>query len=161
VLAASTRRPGRPSATTIPASVTESPQSPSVRIGSYASRSLRDQLGASYDEEIADDERSAHIAEQFGEIATYLSQLDVETVWDEATESDRRLLIDEMIEAIDVHADHLEVIVRGAPNVNVTLADVGFPRHGEDWSCRRSDSPARYTYFSRDPERGGMTTVNR
>jgi hypothetical protein len=51
------------------------------------------------------------------------------------------VLIDELIETVDGHDDHLEVIVRGAPKLNVTLAEVGLGRHGESESCRRADPP--------------------
>jgi hypothetical protein len=63
----------------------------------------------------------------------------VDAIWDAATESERRVLIDEMIEAIESHGDHLRVTVRGAPSLNVTLAEVGLGRKGESESCRRAD----------------------
>ena len=48
------------------------------------------------------------------------------------------MLIDELIEAVDVHDDHLEVTVRSAPKRNVTVAEVGLGRQGECQSCRRT-----------------------
>ena len=50
-----------------------------------------------------------------------------------------------LIDAVDVHDDHLEVTVRGAPKRNVTLAEVGLGRLGGDWSCRRGDTNPKYT----------------
>ncbi|MDQ1480458.1 MAG: hypothetical protein QOI44_1319 [Actinomycetota bacterium] len=47
--------------------------------------------------------------------------------------------------AIDVYDDHLEVTVKGTPKLNVTLAEVGLGRKGEDWSCRRTVRDRHYT----------------
>ena len=58
-------------------------------------------------------------------------------------ESERRVLIDELIEAVEGHEDHLEVTVRGAPRLNVTLAEVGLGRQGDEPSCRRMSSTLR------------------
>ena len=66
------------------------------------------------------------------EIAAYLAEIDVDAIWDAATEDERRVLIDELLEGVEVHEDHLEVIVRGAPSLNVTLAEVGLGRQGEN-----------------------------
>ncbi len=98
-----------------------------------------DTMRAAEDEEAAEEQRAADVAEQFNEIAAYLAEIDVDALWEAASENERRVLIDEMIEAVDVHEDHLEVTVRGAPKLNVTLAEVGLGRQGEDWSCRRGD----------------------
>jgi len=42
-----------------------------------------------------------------------------------ATDNGRRALIDELLDGVEDHSDHLEVIVRGAPRLNVTLEEVG------------------------------------
>jgi hypothetical protein len=56
------------------------------------------------------------------------------------------VLLDELLDGVEVHDDHLEVIVRGAPILNVTLDEVGLSRQtGEDWSCRRPDGTPMYT----------------
>jgi hypothetical protein len=50
------------------------------------------------------------------------------------------VLLDELLDGVEVHDDHLEVIVRGAPRLNITLKEVGLnSQTGEDWSCRRGD----------------------
>jgi hypothetical protein len=87
----------------------------------------------------AEQERAAQIREQFDAIAAYLTELDLDALWDAATESERRVLIDELIEAVEVHDDHLEVTMRGAPRLYVTLAEVGLGRQGDEQSCRRGD----------------------
>jgi hypothetical protein len=45
--------------------------------------------------------------------------------------------VDELLDGIEVHTDHLEVIVRGAPRLNVTLEEVGLKPTREDQTCRR------------------------
>jgi hypothetical protein len=85
-------------------------------------------------------QRATEIAQRFEEIAAYLADIDIATIWEAATEHERRVLIDELVDCIEVHSDHLEVILRGAPRVNVTLEEVGLsgPK-GENRSCRRGD----------------------
>ncbi len=98
-----------------------------------------DTMRAANEEETAEEQRSVGVADQFEAIAAYLADIDVDALSEAATETERRVLIDEMIEAVDVHEDHLEVTVRGAPKLNVTLAEVGLGRQGEEQSCRRGD----------------------
>jgi len=43
----------------------------------------------------------------------------------EATEPERRVLVQEMLEGIWIYPDHLEMKVAGAPELNVTLDEVG------------------------------------
>jgi hypothetical protein len=49
----------------------------------------------------------------FEQIAAYLADTDIPTIWEAATEDERRVLVDELLDGIEVHADHLLVIVRG------------------------------------------------
>ena len=79
------------------------------------------------------------MSERFEAVAARLADFDIDAIWKEATEVERRVLIDELLEGVQVHQDHLEVIVRGAPRLNVTLAEVGLGRQGEFGSCRRGD----------------------
>ena len=41
------------------------------------------------------------------------------------TDQERRVLIEELLEAVTVYPDHLEVAVHGAPTINVLLGEVG------------------------------------
>lgn len=63
--------------------------------------------------------------EQFEAVLAILADLDWDQIWDAATDEERRTLLDEFVPRIDVHADHLEVEVRGAPKLNVALHEVG------------------------------------
>jgi hypothetical protein len=65
------------------------------------------------------------LAEQFDRVAQLLADIDLEQIWEAATETERRTLLDEYVSAVRVYADHLEVEVRGAPKINVALHEVG------------------------------------
>jgi hypothetical protein len=54
-----------------------------------------------------------------------LRELDVERLWSEATEHERRILVQELVEEVAVLPDHLEVKIAGAPRLNVLLSEVG------------------------------------
>ena len=74
-----------------------------------------------------------------GAIAAYLANNNVPAIWEAATDDERRVLIDELLDGVEVHSDHVEVIVRAAPRLNVTLEEVGLsgPK-GENRRCRRA-----------------------
>jgi len=62
---------------------------------------------------------------RFEEVAALLQDLALGTAWDEATEPERRVLVEELVEKVAVFPDHLEVTIAGAPRLNVGLAEVG------------------------------------
>jgi site-specific DNA recombinase len=65
------------------------------------------------------------LAAQFEQVAQLLASIDLDQIWEAATETERRTLLDEYISAVQVYGDHLEVEVRGAPKINVALHEVG------------------------------------
>ena len=65
------------------------------------------------------------LLQRFEEVAALLQDLDLDTAWDEATESERRILVEELVEKVAVFPDHLEVTIVGAPRLNVGLTEVG------------------------------------
>lgn len=65
------------------------------------------------------------VSVRFEAVAAALRDLDIDRLWEEATEAERRVLVDEMVEEVVVFTDHLEVKVSGAPRINVTLQEVG------------------------------------
>ena len=75
------------------------------------------------------DERTSiehdEIAERFEQVLQVLAELDLERVWTEADDKERRVLIDELLDRIIVYPDHLEVVVHGVPKINVLLSEVG------------------------------------
>ena len=68
-----------------------------------------------------------------------LEPLDIEAIWKEASEPERRVLVDELLDGVAFFPDHLEVSVRGTPAMNVLLEEVGLTALGGDRSCRRGD----------------------
>ena len=51
--------------------------------------------------------------------------MDVDRLWAEATDVERRVLVEELLESVAMYPDHLEVTVSGVPRLNVTLEEVG------------------------------------
>ena len=62
---------------------------------------------------------------RFEQVATLLRDLDIDRIWASATEDERRVLIEELVESVTVFPDHLEVKVNGAPPLNVLYDEVG------------------------------------
>ena len=62
---------------------------------------------------------------QFEEVARILSELDMDAVWAEADERERRVFVENLLEWIKVFPDHLEVKVVGSPAINVLMSEVG------------------------------------
>jgi DNA invertase Pin-like site-specific DNA recombinase len=62
---------------------------------------------------------------RFEEVARILSDLDMDAVWTEADNRERRIFVENLVEAIKVFPDHLEVKVVGSPSINVLLSEVG------------------------------------
>ncbi len=79
--------------------------------------------------EASDDEQAAteqdELAQRFEEVLTVLADLDLRRVWAEASDPERRVLVDELLDRIIVFPDHLEVVVHGVPKLNVLLSEVG------------------------------------
>ena len=70
------------------------------------------------------------VSAKFEEVAGLLASLDVEAVWKEATQDERRVLVHELVEEVALFPDHLEVTVAGAPRLNVTLDEIGVQNCG-------------------------------
>jgi site-specific DNA recombinase len=62
---------------------------------------------------------------RFERVVSILTKLDVDLVWSEASEQERRVLIEELIARVTIFPDHLEVQVMGAPTLNVAFDEVG------------------------------------
>jgi hypothetical protein len=72
------------------------------------------------------------VSRRFEEVARVLENLDIDRAWAAATESERRILIEELVENVTVHPDHLEVTVSGAPRLHVLYQEVGLKESGPD-----------------------------
>lgn len=97
------------------------PEGPSVRPRLGADPALRNQR----QEEQAESARTSELAERFEEVARLLRYMDVEAIWTEATKEEQRVLVEELVEAIAIFPDHLEVTLSGVPRLNVALDEVG------------------------------------
>jgi hypothetical protein len=84
-------------------------------------RVLRDE------DELSREERARHaeVSSRFDEVLGILRELNVEEIWAEATDQERRVLVEELLDVLALFPDHLEVTVKGAPRLNVTLDEVG------------------------------------
>jgi hypothetical protein len=78
-------------------------------------RSLSEELGA----QAAVTTRSTALEQRFEEVAAILTQLEVEQLWNAATEKERRGLVEELLKGVAIFPDHFEVTVAGAPPLNV------------------------------------------
>ncbi len=67
---------------------------------------------------------ASELPEQFERVVEILNELDLGTIWDAATDTERRTLLGEFVPTVNVYGDHLEVVVRGAPKLNVALHEV-------------------------------------
>ncbi|MCU1494779.1 MAG: hypothetical protein JWO62_2543 [Acidimicrobiaceae bacterium] len=65
------------------------------------------------------------LAERFEQAAALLRELDVAQLWAGATDPERRTLVEELVEAVVVCPDHLEVRIHGVPAMRVAFGEVG------------------------------------
>ena len=70
------------------------------------------------------------MVDRFEDVASLLRQLDVPAIWAAATETERRALVDELLEDLSIFPDHLEVGISGAPRINVLFSEVGLRDSG-------------------------------
>ena len=92
---------------------------------------LRAQLDALQGEEVNREqavERQQELREAFERVVALLEQLDLDALWASATDAERRVLVEELLEEVAIFPDHLEVVVAGAPRLNVLLEEVGLRR---------------------------------
>lgn len=77
------------------------------------------------DREEREAETASEVSERFEAVLAILQELDLDRVWDAATEQERRVLVDELLAGVTIFPDHLEVTVHGVPRLNVLLSEVG------------------------------------
>ena len=64
-------------------------------------------------------------ADQFDEVTSVLADLHLDSLWDEANLAERRILIEDLVDSVNIFPDRLTVQVAGAPPILVTLQEVG------------------------------------
>ncbi|HEY5266819.1 MAG TPA: recombinase family protein [Acidimicrobiales bacterium] len=62
---------------------------------------------------------------QFDRLGGILNDLNFEVFWSEATEAERRVLVEDLVDEIRIYPDQITVQVAGAPPILVTLDEVG------------------------------------
>jgi site-specific DNA recombinase len=82
---------------------------------------VRAQVG----EEDRQESLRSELVERFEQVAKVLQELDVQVVWGAAEDTERRVLVEELVDGVTVFPDHLEVTVAGAPPLNVLYSEVG------------------------------------
>ncbi len=75
--------------------------------------------------QVARESPKTDLEERFGAVERILADMDIDRLWAAATEEERRVLVQELVQEVRVFPDHLEVTVEGAPKLNVTLEEVG------------------------------------
>jgi site-specific DNA recombinase len=78
----------------------------------------------------AETEAATDLARRFDEVAALLAELDLAVAWDAATMEERKVLVDELLDEVSLFPDHLEVVVAGAPCLNILLEEVGVQSFG-------------------------------
>jgi site-specific DNA recombinase len=64
-------------------------------------------------------------ADQFEVVAELLASMDVDQLWSEATEAEKKTLVQDLVDSICIYPDQLTVQVVGAPEIRVKLEEVG------------------------------------
>ncbi len=85
------------------------------------------------EEQEAERARLSDVAAKFEEVARILHEMDVDRLWAEATDAERRVIVEELLESVAIYPDHLEVTVCGVPRLNVTLGEVGLTGGWQFW----------------------------
>ncbi len=76
-------------------------------------------------EEHRESRSKSDLEQRFDDVLATIQELDLPSVWAEADDDERRVLIEELLEWVTVYPDHLEVTVAGAPPLNVLFKEVG------------------------------------
>ena len=76
-------------------------------------------------EEFLESRGVSELEQRFEQDLEQLRGPDIDVFWAAATDEERRVLVHELLEAVTVFPDHLEVNLHGAPVLNVLLGEVG------------------------------------
>lgn len=86
---------------------------------------LLDQVRQEHELDRAAASTADELAEEFEQVAGVLSAMNLDRLWDHATDVERRQLLDELVDCVVVQPDRLQVKIHGAPLLNVGLSEVG------------------------------------
>ena len=65
------------------------------------------------------------LAEQFEQVAILLRTMDTDAIWSAANDRERKVLVTQIIDAVIIHPDRLQVAINGAPLLTVAFSEVG------------------------------------
>ena len=68
---------------------------------------------------------SSQALSKFDQVSALLNDLNLDEFWEEASPAERRILIDDLVDSVNIYPDRLTVEVAGAPPFLVTLQEVG------------------------------------
>jgi hypothetical protein len=68
---------------------------------------------------------SEQAADKFEHVAALLNDMDLDALWEEASLAERKILIEDLVDSVNIFPDRLTVQVAGAPPILVTLQEVG------------------------------------
>jgi len=88
---------------------------------------------------------------RFDEVATILKNLDIEEVWRCADETEKRILVEGLVEWVTIFPDHLEVTVVGALALNFLYSEAS-------WGRRLMVSETVVSESRRQQSNGALTT---
>lgn len=70
-------------------------------------------------------EHGHRVLAQFERVASMLQNLDIEAIWNTATDRERRTLLKELVDAVVIHDDRIEVRLHQTPAITVLFSEVG------------------------------------
>ncbi len=73
---------------------------------------------------------SVDLAARFEDVLAVLEELNIADLWPYATDSEKRILLGELVQHVEIHADRLTVHIHGAPPLNVDPSEVGLKGSG-------------------------------
>ncbi len=68
---------------------------------------------------------SSQALSKFDHVSILLNDLNLDEFWEEASPAERRILVDDLVDSVNIFPDRLTVQVAGAPPILVTLREVG------------------------------------
>jgi site-specific DNA recombinase len=80
---------------------------------------------------------------KFEQVSEVLAALNIEELWDEASVAERRILIEDLVDSVNIFPDQLTVEIVGAPPILVTLQEVGLNQGCKPVVSEARREPAR------------------
>jgi hypothetical protein len=87
--------------------------------------------------------------------------LDLDSIWEEATLAEHRILIEDLVDSVHFYPDRLTVQVTGAPPILVTLKEAGLHTGTSPMVSESRREPSRFNFGSiLEPRRAQLTRVS-